>query len=112
MATASLYTRGLMLDGRRKSMQPMADRLGVDHQRLQQFVTNSPWDVVPVRKVLSRKACDLIGPEAWVFDDTGFGKDGPASPCVARQYSGTLGKVANCQIAVSVHAATDAASHR
>ncbi|WP_238071782.1 transposase, partial [Rhodococcus zopfii] len=36
-ATAGVYTRGLMLDGRRKSMQPMAQRLGVDHQRLQQF---------------------------------------------------------------------------
>jgi SRSO17 transposase len=45
-----------------------------------------------------------------VVDDTGFPKDGKASPCVARQYTGTLGKVANCQIAVSVHAATDAAS--
>ena len=36
-ATAGLYVRGLMLDGRRKSMQPMAQRLRVDHQRLQQF---------------------------------------------------------------------------
>ena len=49
-------------------------------------------------------------PQVWVVDDTGFPKDGKASACVARQYSGTLGKVANCQIAVSVHAATDAAS--
>jgi SRSO17 transposase len=110
VATAGLYARGLMLDGRRKSMQPMAARLGVDHQRLQQFVTSSPWDVIPARKVLSRKACELIGPDAWVIDDTGFAKDGPASPCVARQYSGTLGKVDNCQIAVSVHAASDTAS--
>jgi SRSO17 transposase len=107
---AGLYARGLMLDGRRKSMQPMAQRLQVDHQQLQQFVTTSPWDVVPVRKTLSRKACDLIAPDAWVIDDTGFVKDGDRSPGVARQYSGTLGKVGNCQIAVSVHAATDAAS--
>lgn len=109
-ATAGLYMRGLMLNGRRKSMQPMAARLRVDHQRLQQFVTSSPWDVEPVRKTLSRKACTLIEPDAWVVDDTGFVKDGDASPCVARQYSGTLGKVGNCQIAVSVHAASDAAS--
>ncbi|MDT5287151.1 MAG: hypothetical protein QOF88_2040 [Mycobacterium sp.] len=109
-ATAGLYVRGLMLDGRRKSMQPMAARLRVDHQRLQQFVTSSPWDVEAVRKTLSRKACALIEPDAWVIDDTGFVKDGPASPCVARQYSGTLGKVGNCQVAVSVHAASDAAS--
>jgi SRSO17 transposase len=82
-------------------MQPMAERLRVDHQRLQQFVTSSPWDVVPVRKTLSRKAYDLIEPEAWVVDDTGFAKDGPHSPGAARQYSGTLGRVDNCRIAVS-----------
>ena len=52
----------------------------------------------------------VVAPRVWVIDDTGFAKDGPASPCVARQYSGTLGRVGNCQIAVSVHAATDAAS--
>jgi SRSO17 transposase len=68
--TAGLYVRGLMLDGRRKSMQPMAQRLRVDHQRLQQFVTSSPWDLEPVRKTLSRKACTLIEPDAWVIDDT------------------------------------------
>lgn len=109
-AKAGLYARGLMLDGRRKSMQPMAERLKVDHQQLQQFVSTSPWEVTAVRKVLSRKACKLITPHSWVIDDTGFAKDGPYSPCVTRQYSGTLGRVDNCQVAVSVHAATDAAS--
>ncbi len=73
---------------------------------MQQFVTSSPWDVEPIRKMLSRKACALIEPDAWVIDDTGFVKDGDASACVARQYSGTLGKVGNCQVAVSVHAAS------
>lgn len=109
-ATSGLYLQGLMLDGRRKSMQPMAMRLGVDHQRLQQFVSTSPWPVEPVRKVLARKAVDLITPVAWVIDDTGFVKDGYSSPGVARQYSGTLGKVGNVQIGVSVHAVTDQAS--
>ncbi|MDE8667809.1 IS701 family transposase [Pseudarthrobacter sp. H3Y2-7] len=109
-AKGSLYLRGLMLDGRRKSMQPMAERLGVDHQQLQQFVASSTWAVEPVRRRLANLAVQTIGPEAWVIDDTGFKKDGPSSPCVARQYSGTLGKIGNCQIGVSVHAATDAAS--
>ena len=109
-AKGSLYLRGLMLDGRRKSMQPMGARLGVDHQQLQQFVSSSPWAVEPVRRRLANLAVDTIAPEAWVIDDTGFKKDGPSSPCVARQYSGTLGKIGNCQIAVSVHAATDSAS--
>lgn len=109
-ATSSYYLQGLMLEGRRKSMQPMAERLGIDHQRLQQFVSSSPWKVEPVRQSLATKAIDLIQPDAWVVDDTGFIKDGHASPGVARQYSGTLGKVGNVQIGVSVHAVTDVAS--
>src|SRR3954464_6216526 len=104
------YLRGLLLDGRRKSMQPMAERLGVDHQALQQFVTTSTWDTAAVRARIARRAVEVIEPVAWVVDDTGFPKDGKGSPCVARQYSGTLGKVANCQIGVSVHAVTDTAS--
>jgi SRSO17 transposase len=104
------YVRGLLLDGRRKSMQPMAARLGVDHQGLQQFVTTSTWDTAAVRARLACRAVEFIDPVAWVFDDTGFPKDGTGSPGVARQYSGTLGKVANCQIGVSVHAVTDTAS--
>ena len=91
-------------------MQPMGERLGIDHQQLQQFVSASPWKVEPVRRRLAALAVDTIQAGAWVIDDTGFKKDGTASPCVARQYSGTLGKIGNCQIGVSVHAATDAAS--
>ena len=104
------YLRGLLLDGRRKSMQPMAERLGVDHQGLQQFVSSSTWAVEPVRQRLAARAVAVTAPDAWVVDDTGFVKDGTASPGVARQYSGTLGKVGNCQIGVSISAVTDAAS--
>ncbi|WP_261993333.1 IS701 family transposase [Streptomyces sp. 3211.6] len=105
-----LYLRGLLLDGRHKSMKPMAERLGVDHQRLQQFMTSSTWPVAGVRDRLAWRAVAGVRPEVWVVDDTGFPKDGTASPGVARQYSGTLGKVGNCQIGVSVHAASDTAS--
>ncbi|WP_411130506.1 IS701 family transposase, partial [Streptomyces sp. x-19] len=106
----SLYLRGLLLDGRRKSMQPMAERLRVDHQQLQQFVTSSTWPCDAVRARLAWRAVRVVRPQAWVVDDTGFPKDGTSSPGVARQYSGTLGKVGNCQIGVSVHAASDTAS--
>ena len=109
-AKGETYLRGLLLDGRRKSMQPMAERLGVDHQGLQQFVTTSTWDTTAVRARLAARAVEVVTPAAWVVDDTGFPKDGTGSPGVARQYSGTLGKVANCQIGVSVHAVTDTAS--
>src|SRR3954462_12642754 len=104
------YLRGLLLDGRGKSMQPMAERLGVDQQGLQQFVSSSTWAVEPVRERLAARAIATINPDAWVVDDTGFVKDGTASPGMARQYSGTLGKVGNCQIGVSISAVTDAAS--
>ena len=109
-AKGELYLRGLLVDGKRKSMQPMAARLGVDHQQLQQFVTSSTWDHVEVRKRVARWTDDFLGPQAYVIDDSGFPKDGSDSPGVARMYSGTLGKVGNCQIGVSVHAVTDAAS--
>lgn len=109
-ATGGLYVRGLLLDGQRKSMQPMAERLGIDHQRLQQFMTSSTWDFVAVRRRLAARVHDVVAPVAWVIDDTGFPKYGTSSPGVARQYSGTLGKVASCQIGVSVHAVTDHAS--
>lgn len=105
-----LYVRGLLTDGARKSMQPMAERLGVDHQGLQQFITSSTWDYAAVRANAARWFAGAVGPVAYVVDDTGFAKDGPASPCVARQYSGTLGKTGNCQIGVSVQLVTDAAS--
>jgi SRSO17 transposase len=49
-----LYLRGLMLNGKRKSMQPMAERLGVDHQQLQQFITSSTWDHVEVWRRIAR----------------------------------------------------------
>ena len=109
-AKGALYLRGLMLDGKRKSMQPMAARLGVDHQGLQQFVTSSTWDYVDVRRRLARWATGFINPAALVIDDTGFPKDGVRSPGVARMYCGALGKTGNCQIGVSVHAVTDWAS--
>jgi SRSO17 transposase len=107
-----VYLRGLMLDGERKSVEPMSQRLpDADRQSLQQFLTDSPWDPVPVRAVMARTMAALIEPEAVVFDDTGFPKCGTESVGVARQYSGSMGKVGNCQVAVTTHLVTDAASY-
>src|SRR5260221_146956 len=88
----------------------MTQRLGVDHQWLQQFITSSTWDYTAVRRNMARWFAASQPVEALVVDDTGFGKDGRASPCVARQYSGTLGKVGNCQVGVSVHLVNEHAS--
>ncbi|MDX2524794.1 IS701 family transposase [Streptomyces europaeiscabiei] len=107
-----VYLRGLLLDGQRKSVEPMAARLGEDgnRQALAHFITTSPWDPAHVRARLAWKMAPLIRPTALIIDDTGFLKDGDASACVSRQYTGTAGKVTNCQAGVSLHLASDTAS--
>jgi len=89
--------RGLLTDGQRKSMVPMAARLGADHQRLQQFIKSSTWDYAAVRRNVARWFAGRLPVDALVVDDTGFGKDGDASPCVARQYSGTVARPATAR---------------
>jgi len=102
------YLRGLMLDGRRKSIEPMAVRLpDGDEQCLEQFVNQSPWEWEPVRERLARR---MIAPLVVIVDDTGLLKAGRCSVGVARQYSSTLGKVGSRQIGVSLSAASDSGS--
>ncbi|WP_406486491.1 IS701 family transposase [Streptomyces sp. NBC_01563] len=107
-----VYLRGLLLDGGRKSVEPMAARLGEDgnRQALAHFVTSSPWDAAHVRARLAWRMQPVIKPTALVIDDTGFLKDGDASACVTRQYTGTAGQVTNCQAGVSLHLASNGAS--
>ena len=102
---ARIYVQGLLLDGERKSIEPMADRIpGADVQALRQFVGQSPWAVEEVQRQLARKVVDLLSnPEVWILDETSFPKAGEHSVGVARQYCGALGKVANCQVAVTLH---------
>jgi SRSO17 transposase len=102
---ARVYIQGLLLDGERKSIEPIAGRIaGADIQSLRQFVGQSPWAVEEVQRGLAEKVVDLLSePEVWMIDETSFPKAGNASVGVARQYCGALGKVANCQVAVSLH---------
>jgi SRSO17 transposase len=110
-AWGDCYLRGLMLDGRRKSVQPMAERLpDGDMQALQQFVNQSPWDHAPVLRAVAHKTVPVVDPEVWVIDDVSFPKDGRMSVGVARQWCGALGKQSNCQVGVSLHAVSDTAS--
>ena len=88
-AKGEQYVRGLLLEGRRKSIQPMAARLpDGDEQGLQQFITDSPWEDGPVRRRLAVRMSREIDPDGWVVDDTGLPKDGRFSPGVAHQYCG------------------------
>ena len=109
-----IYLHGLLLDGERKSIEPLSRRVpGGDEQRLQQFVNQSPWDPAPVLAAYRTRMAAAFAAEEGVIviDDTGFPKQGKHSVGVARQYSGTLGKTANCQVAVSLHYATTEADY-
>lgn len=108
-----VYLQGLLLDGERKSIEPMAGRVTLPadlkaqdaEQALQQFVNQSPWKHQKVlRRYRSHLATTFASPQGvFVVDDTTFPKQGTHSVGVQRQYCGALGKRANCQAAVSVH---------
>jgi SRSO17 transposase len=102
---APVYLRGLLGPGERKSLQPMAARLGLGgHDQLQHFVASTAWDDAPLRRLLVERADALVGgPDAvLVVDDTALPKQGRHSVGVARQYCGASGKRANCQVLVSL----------
>jgi SRSO17 transposase len=104
---ALVYVRGLIEHGRRKSLQPTLFRLGEDaarYESVQQFLADSPWDPGLLVHACAERVAPALETSAWVVDDTGIPKDGSHSPGVKRQYSGTLGKIGNCQVTVSVHA--------
>jgi SRSO17 transposase len=91
------------MPGQRKSIGPMAERLGVDSQKLQQFITDSPWEESAIWKAIRPLAADCLEPlEAWIVDETGWLKQGEHSVGVAHQYCGAAGKSANCQVNVQV----------
>jgi SRSO17 transposase len=100
---ASRYIQGLLNDSERKSMQPMEARLpasdSASYQRLQHFITHSPWSTT---KLWARLRAELpVRTGLLLVDETSFPKHGEHSVAVARQYCGALGKIANCQVAVS-----------
>src|SRR5436309_4041151 len=104
---ALVYVRGLIEHGGRKSLQPTLFRLGESparYESVQQFLADSPWDPELLIRACAERVAPELGVLAWVVDDTGIAKDGRHSPGVKRQYSGTLGKIGNCQVAVSLHA--------
>jgi SRSO17 transposase len=73
-AAATSYVQGLLMPGQRKSIEePMANRLGVPSQRLQQFVADSPWDQQALWRVIRRQVLPHLEPvEAWIVDETGW----------------------------------------
>ena len=104
-AMCPLYVAGLIGPGDRKSVQPMARRLGLaNHDGLHHFVAAGAWEAGPLEAELLRQADRLVGGrDAYlVVDDTALPKKGTASVGVAPQYASALGKNANCQTMVSL----------
>ena len=100
---AALYVQGLLLPGGRKSVEPMAQRLGVDKQKLQQFVSDSPWESQALWEAVRAEIVPVLGPiDSWIVDETGWIKQGDKSVGVAHQYCGSVGKKANCQVSVHI----------
>ena len=100
-----VYLTGLMLDGERKSIEPIANRVeGGDEQCLQQFVNQSPWDHPALLRALRQFILDRLSIHrgVLVLDDTALPKKGRHSVGVAHQYCGALGKLSNCQSLVSL----------
>jgi len=111
------YAYGLLAEGERKSVEPMAARATGEpeetcrlHDRLLHFVRESPWNDRAVRGEAARYVVDVLREretvDTWIIDDTGMLKQGKHSPGVQRQYTGSAGKIANCQIGVSLSVAT------
>src|SRR5687767_6984352 len=98
------YLTGLLTELPNKNCDTMAQAIpGTNTQRLQEFLTNMQWDADDLnrQRVQKMMAEATLGDGVLVVDDTGFPKQGKGSVGVARQYSGTLGKVGNCQVAVT-----------
>ncbi len=105
------YLTGLLLSGKRKSVEPMAAKIDPRHvsrlhQSMHHFVAKAPWDERTILGVARDYALEQLERHApvgaWIIDDTGIPKKGRHSVGVARQYCGALGKRGNCQVAVSV----------
>src|SRR6266545_792676 len=116
-ASFALYAFGLFGDAERKSVEPIAARACADpaktdalHQRLCHFMVDSDWSDRDVRLVAAHCALDALTKrqpiENWIIDDSGWLKQGKHSVGVQRQYTGSAGKITNCQIGVSLTLAT------
>src|SRR5512135_1267073 len=105
-AALERYLTGLLTEHPNKNCDTLAQVVpGTSEQRLQGLLTAMAWDEDDLnhQRVERLLALPTEGDAVLIFDDTGFAKQGKCSVGVARQYSGTLGKTANCQITVNCH---------
>jgi SRSO17 transposase len=116
-AAFATYVVGLFSMVERKTAEGLAaltvpdpQRVDAEHQRLLHVIGQSKWDDRKVRRHAAQHALAAMTTtddvESWIVDDTGWLKKGDHSVGVQRQYTGTSGKIDNCQLGVSLVAAT------
>ena len=102
---AESYVSGLLMNGERKSVEPMSERVKASERGMQRLLSQVKWDEEGVLSTYQDRllavTSDPMG--LLLFDDTGFPKKGLESVCVARQYCGATGKTDNCQIGVGMN---------
>src|SRR6266851_651465 len=104
------YLTGLLTDLPHKTCETIADVIaGTSIERLQHLLTDAAWDPLALDEARVKRllAAHPVSNGILVFDDTGLPKKGSASVGVASQYSGTLGKIGNCQVVVSAEFLAD-----
>ena len=103
-ALAESYVSGLLMDGERKSVEPMSERVNASERSMQRLLSHVKWDEQGVLSTYQDRMLAVTSDPMGLFliDDTGFPKKGRESVCVARQYCGATGKTDNCQIGVSM----------
>ncbi len=104
------YLTGLLTDLPHKTCDTIADVIaGTSVERLQHLLTDAAWDPLALDEARVKRLLALhpVTDGILVFDDTGLPKKGSASVGVAPQYSGTLGKIGNCQVVVSAEYLAD-----
>jgi len=103
------YLTGLLTDLERKNCDTIAAAVaGTSTERLQHLLTDATWEPQALEHQRVAALVAQSPPRGiLLLDDTGLPKQGRSSVGVARQYSGTLGKIANCQVVVSAHYVAD-----
>ena len=101
---ACKYITGLLMDGERKSVEPMSERVSGSERSMQRLLSNARWDHIGLLEEYRKQMLkDTIDPQGVLaIDDTGFPKKGRHIACVSRQYCGATEKIDNCQIGVSM----------
>ena len=113
-ALVETYVTGLLSDTRKRNSEAMALEIGGARVRaLQRLLVSAKWNEAGVVAERQRHVAEIMGSPDGIFvvDDTGFAKSGNSSCGVGRQYSGTLGKVDNCQIGVFLGYAVSGTGH-